>query len=255
LKVIIRAASGVDAEEILALQKLAYESEAALYGDWSIPPLIQTLESLREEFARSIVLRAEVDGRIVGSVRASMEGGACSIARLMVHPDFQGQGIGSALLRAIEGIFPDVARYVLFTGDKSRPTIRLYQQHGYEITRTEAQTPAVMLVHLEKPGGARPGLGGPVGSRMTAPCPGDCGLCAASPGKRPCAGRGREGGMVPHCFLCSTRVCGEAPGTTATPVPATPPRDRWSCLECGASVCLQQRFCIFCGRAREWRVG
>ena len=33
-----------DLEEILALQKLAYQSEAELYDDYTIPPLTQSLE-------------------------------------------------------------------------------------------------------------------------------------------------------------------------------------------------------------------
>lgn len=43
---IITAASPADAAAILALQKLAYQSEARLYNDFSIPPLLQTLEEL-----------------------------------------------------------------------------------------------------------------------------------------------------------------------------------------------------------------
>ena len=38
-----------DAAEILSLQRLAYQSEARLYGDWSLPPLIQSLPELIEE--------------------------------------------------------------------------------------------------------------------------------------------------------------------------------------------------------------
>jgi hypothetical protein len=39
----ITQAAAADAAEILALQKLAYQSEAAIYQDYSIPPLTQTL--------------------------------------------------------------------------------------------------------------------------------------------------------------------------------------------------------------------
>ena len=36
-----------DAEAILALQRLAYQTEAALYDDFTLPPLIETLAELR----------------------------------------------------------------------------------------------------------------------------------------------------------------------------------------------------------------
>lgn len=56
-----------DAEVLLALQRLTYLSEAKLYNDWSIPPLTQTLASLAEEFAASIILKAVRADHIVGS--------------------------------------------------------------------------------------------------------------------------------------------------------------------------------------------
>jgi hypothetical protein len=46
----IEPATIQDADAILALQKLAYQSEAAIYADYTIPPLTQTLEELKAEF-------------------------------------------------------------------------------------------------------------------------------------------------------------------------------------------------------------
>lgn len=149
----ISQASLNDAEAILALQKLAYLSEARFYDDWSIPPLTQDIASLREEFGASLVLKATVTGdRLVGSVRARVEDGTAAIGRLIVHPDFQGRGIGSELLKAIEAACAGAARFELFTGSRSEATIRLYQRHGYTITRTEAVSPTMSLTFLEKPG-------------------------------------------------------------------------------------------------------
>ncbi len=146
----ISVASLDDAEAILALQKLAYEAEARLYGDWSISPLTQTLAELHEEFATTLVLKATVDGRLIGSVKAKVTAGVCYIGRLMVHPDLQGRGIGSQLLREVEARFPSVAKYELFTGSKSEPNLRLYQRHGYVVTGVEWFSDAVSLAHLEK---------------------------------------------------------------------------------------------------------
>lgn len=39
-------ASVTDAEEILKLQKLAYQIEAERYNDYNIPPLKQTIEEI-----------------------------------------------------------------------------------------------------------------------------------------------------------------------------------------------------------------
>ena len=148
--VTIVQAREVDAASILELQKLAYQSEAALYNDWSIPPLTQSLASMQEEFAAATVLKAELDAQLVGSVRARATAGACAIGRLIVHPQFQRRGIGAQLMRAIEDTFPGVSRYELFTGSRSEGNIRLYQRLGYRVFRTQTLSPQVELVYMEK---------------------------------------------------------------------------------------------------------
>lgn len=46
-----------DLPAILSLQKLAYQSEAKLMGDDSIPHLTQTLDGLTEDFNNGILLK------------------------------------------------------------------------------------------------------------------------------------------------------------------------------------------------------
>ena len=139
-----------DAEAILSLQKRAFESEAKLYNDWGIPPLTQSLDSLKAEILAGGVLKYSQDGVIIGSVRALLQDGKCKIGRMMVAPEFQGQGIGSALLAAIEARFPQAHSFELFTGAKSEGNIRLYRRHGYEIVTTKALSPSVTLVFMSK---------------------------------------------------------------------------------------------------------
>jgi len=139
-----------DAATILALQKLAYASEARIYGDWMLPPLTQTLESLRAEFAESVVLKALTDGVIIGSVRARRVENVWQIGRLIVHPDFQGQGLGTRLLRRIERESGETRKLELFTGHLSRGNIRLYERLGYVRSREAVLSPALTLVFMEK---------------------------------------------------------------------------------------------------------
>ena len=149
--VLISTAELTDAPAILELQGLAYQSEAELYNDWSLPPLIQTLDSLQEEFSDSIVLKAVAAKRVVASVRAKAVGGVGRIGQLMVHPDHQGQGLGSELLRRAEVALRGVSTFELFTGTKSAANIRLYQRHGYRIVRIEKLSPTVSLAIMQKP--------------------------------------------------------------------------------------------------------
>jgi len=139
-----------DAEAILELQKLAYESEARLYDDWTLPPLTQTLPGLRDEFSTSVVLKATERGRLVGSVRGRAADGRCEIGRLMVRPEVQGRGVGTMLMLHIEAAFPQVRTFELFTGSRSEANIRLYERLGYRRCREHVLSPAVTLVFLEK---------------------------------------------------------------------------------------------------------
>ncbi|WP_062058077.1 GNAT family N-acetyltransferase [Cellvibrio sp. OA-2007] len=146
----ISRAELVDTAAIIQLQRLAYQTEAERYNDWSLPALTQTIESLQAEFTQQIILKAVQGEEIIGSVRASMQQDVCNIGRLIVHPQYQRQGIGSQLLRKVETLHPQARIFELFTGSKSFENIRLYQKHGYAISHSEKLSPEVELVFLRK---------------------------------------------------------------------------------------------------------
>ena len=148
--VAIRVATADDAAEILALQRRAYESEARAYNDWSIPPLMQTLDSMLEDIQTITVIKAMKGPSIVGSVRGKLCDQTCLVGRLIVEPALQGQGIGSALLQAIEQSFPEATDFELFTGDKSEGNIRLYSRHGSQIAGTKILSERVSIVVMNK---------------------------------------------------------------------------------------------------------
>lgn len=148
---IIVPAAKEDAADILALQQAAYQSEAELYQDWSIPPLTQSLSELQQEIATITVLKASQGSRLVGSVRAvQQEDNSVAIGRLIVDPALQGQGIGSCLMAAIEAAFPTAPRFELFTGSLSLRNIHLYERLGYRIFSRRQLSAQVELVFMEK---------------------------------------------------------------------------------------------------------
>ncbi|MCQ4082712.1 GNAT family N-acetyltransferase [Streptomyces sp. RB6PN25] len=157
MSVTISTATDDDAEKILKLQYLCYQREAELYGDYSIEPLTQTLDALREELARGCVLVARLGEEVVGSVRGVVdEDGTARIAKLIVHPRMQRHGLGGRLLRAIEerlAVEREAKRYRLFTGHRSEGNLRLYRRLGYAQTGTEQVNRKLSLVTLEKPVG------------------------------------------------------------------------------------------------------
>ncbi len=151
----VERATVSDAGEILSLQRLAYRSEAEIYNDFNIPPLVQTLEEMEKDFENQLFLKAVMDGKIIGSVRANAKDGTCYIGRLIVHPDFQNRGIGTKLMNEIEKSFNTCKRFELFTGDKSERNLYLYQRLGYKIFKTSKITDQTNIVCLEKNMGSK----------------------------------------------------------------------------------------------------
>ena len=90
--VTISKALKTDLKEILELQYLAYQSEAALFGNKDIPPLKETIEEVEAEYAKGLVLKMTDKDVIIGSVRAYEDGGTVYIGKLMVHPDCRRKG-------------------------------------------------------------------------------------------------------------------------------------------------------------------
>ena len=147
---VIEKALPSDAKEILALQKLAYISEAEIYKDYNIEPLTQSLEDIQSQFDDHVFVKAVVEGAIVGSVRGKLKEGTCYVGKLLVHPNYQNKGIGKRLLSEIESIFNTALRYELFTGSESKKNICLYEKIGYKSFKTKTIQANLSMVFFEK---------------------------------------------------------------------------------------------------------
>ncbi len=150
INIIIEHAAVEDAVEILALQKLAFSSVGAMYNDYTIAPLTQTLEEIRADFKRQLFLKVSIDGAIIGSVRGYLEKDTCYAGRLVVNPDFENRGIGSRLMRALEAEFKQAKRYELFTGHRNERNLYLYHKLGYKAFKSEPANEKLTIVYLEK---------------------------------------------------------------------------------------------------------
>ncbi|MGC3994171.1 MAG: GNAT family N-acetyltransferase [Propionicimonas sp.] len=141
-----------DAGEVFTLQRAAYVSEAQLYGDPELPPLVQALDDLTSELADPdvIALGIRAGGRLVAAVRLLVRGATAELGRLIVAPDLQGRGLGTRLMEDVDAALPaSVRRVELFTGERSTANLRLYRRLGYtEFRRRPAGT--YDLVFLER---------------------------------------------------------------------------------------------------------
>jgi GNAT superfamily N-acetyltransferase len=129
----IRPITTDDAGEVLTLQRAAFVQEALIYGTPHMPPLTQTLDEITAELVENLGCVAVRSCRIVGAVRAQRDGDLLLIGRLAIAPDQQGEGLGTALLTAVERRGADAGASVaeLFTGSLSEANLRLYEREGY----------------------------------------------------------------------------------------------------------------------------
>jgi GNAT superfamily N-acetyltransferase len=146
-------AAATDLPEILRVQRAGFARVAAALGipPERLPPLRETLaelEHLAREGVRFFVAR-DAEG-VVGTVRAEQRpDGVVEVGRLAVDDGQQRRGIGSALMRVLEGSYPHARRFELFTGADACAALALYAKLGYTLFRTDV-VHSVPLVWLAK---------------------------------------------------------------------------------------------------------
>ncbi|MBK8805729.1 MAG: GNAT family N-acetyltransferase [Bacteroidales bacterium] len=138
-----------DLEEILYIQKCCYLSEAAIYNDYTIPPLKQNLSDIEADFRNQSILKLVLNNKIVGSVRGYVKEDTCYVGKLIVNKEYQNMGFGAKLIREIENMFAGVSRFELFTGFKSDKNLYLYKKLGYREFKNE-ELNDFTLTYLEK---------------------------------------------------------------------------------------------------------
>lgn len=79
-------------------------------------------------------LLAKDNDRIIGYISVAVDTGVAQIEPLMIHPEFQGKGIGSGLLRAAEEKAKSlgVHKVWLETGSDWKAK-SFYEKHGYSV--------------------------------------------------------------------------------------------------------------------------
>jgi ribosomal protein S18 acetylase RimI-like enzyme len=150
MQIEILTANHKDLNVILQLQKDCYMTEAKIHNNYNIPPLNQDLKSIENDFNKMTILKGEIDGQIIASVRGFSENGTCYIGRLIVKNEFQNKGFGKLLMDSIESIFKECNRFELFTGFKSQKNLYLYNKLGYNEFKREVINDKLTLIYLEK---------------------------------------------------------------------------------------------------------
>jgi ribosomal protein S18 acetylase RimI-like enzyme len=132
------------------LQQMAFAEEGLRSGTRDIPPLQEDVDSIVQHVQQQIALVAVVHERLVGSVRGVKGDSGYVIRALIVHPECQGEGIGSTLLRALETAFPKPTRVDLTTNALMTGNVPFYEKHGYKVDHRTEPMPGIVLAHMSK---------------------------------------------------------------------------------------------------------
>ena len=91
-------------------------------------------DMLKNAYANSLkILGAYADGQLLGIIRVVGDG--CSIVfiqDILVFPEYQRKGIGTALISKILALYQNVYQKSLLTDDTAK-TIRFYQSAGFDL--------------------------------------------------------------------------------------------------------------------------
>lgn len=131
------------------MQQISYLIEAQWMQFEDIPPLIETMEELRqnaEQFYGWYTSTGELVGVIAVECKTQYE---LHICRLMVRRDHFRQGIGRALMEYILHT-PGVERFTICTGVCNEPAMKLYSSLGFQKLYDEEIVPGIYLRTLEK---------------------------------------------------------------------------------------------------------
>ena len=141
MEITIRTADPSDAEAILK----CYTAPLAARNTLQIP--YRSLESVREQLTKSgagdHLLVAEIEGEVVGVIGLHTSSrprvNHKAEVGMMVHDDWQGKGVGAALMRAVIELadkWLNLTRIELTVFTDNESAIALYRKFGFEIEGT-----------------------------------------------------------------------------------------------------------------------
>lgn len=136
------------AENLLKLQIPAYMVEAKLINFFDIPPLKDTVETLRkcgEQFFGYFI-----EDELCGAISYKVQGKILDIHRLIVHPNHFRKGIAKQLFQFMEEHIEGIDKIVVSTGTKNFPAVEFYLKRGFSIERVVQVTEELSLSFFEK---------------------------------------------------------------------------------------------------------
>lgn len=135
-------------DAILELQRVSYRIEADIIGFQDIPPLMDTVDTLKE--CGETFYGYYIDNALAGIISFKVIEDTVDIHRVAVNPNFFRMGIAQKLVSFAEGATENIKRIVVCTGKKNTPAVNLYLKKGYKKIRDIEIGADVYLTEFEK---------------------------------------------------------------------------------------------------------
>lgn len=136
------------AKDILELQTASYKIEAELIGFSEIPPLKDTLDSLKK--CQETFYGYYKDDALAGIISYKITDNILDIYRVAVHPSFFRMGIADALINFVENLHKYIGKAAVSTGKENLPAVSLYLKEGYKKVRDVKVSEGIYITEFEK---------------------------------------------------------------------------------------------------------
>ena len=135
-------------KNILELQIASYKIEAEIIGFDGIPPLKDTMDSIKE--CDEIFYGYFKDGILAGIASYKIIENVLDIHRVAVNPHFFRMGIAEKLINFVERLEGDINKAVVCTGRVNLPAVNLYLKKGYKKVKDIEISENIYITMFEK---------------------------------------------------------------------------------------------------------
>lgn len=136
------------ANRVLDLQMPSYKVEAEIIDFYDIPPLKDTIKTIKE--CHEIFYGYFIKGTLAGIISYKLKGSTLDIHRVAIHPDFFRIGIAKELLYFVENHEERARKIIVSTGKGNTPAINLYLKMGYIKVQDIKISQELYVTSLEK---------------------------------------------------------------------------------------------------------
>jgi ribosomal protein S18 acetylase RimI-like enzyme len=136
------------AKRVMELQIASYKIEAGIIGFYEIPPLKDTIDSLK--VCDEIFYGYLIDDVLAGIISYKITENVLDIHRVAIHPLFFRMGIAGKLVRFIEELGSNINKVVVCTGKENLPAVNLYVKNGYKKKKDIEISKGIYITEFEK---------------------------------------------------------------------------------------------------------